>query len=63
MTKLLNVPFPLRYDFIATVQVPRVMTEWEAKRLAGMVLTLGIPTPERMLLTAISSAPAYRVVP
>lgn len=50
--RLINVPYPLRHDFIATVQVPRNISVWEAKRLAAMVLTLGIPAPDRKLLTA-----------
>jgi hypothetical protein len=36
----LNLPYPLRPDFLATVQVPRDMTSAEAARLAAFVRTL-----------------------
>ena len=51
-TRLVTIPYPLRHDFIASVQIPRDMSVWEAKRLAAMVLTLGIPIPDRKLLTS-----------
>lgn len=37
---LLMVPYPLRPDFVATVEIPRNMTPQEADRLAKMVLAL-----------------------
>ena len=48
--KAFNLPFPLRHDWIAHLQLPRDLTEWEAKRIAAMVLTLGVPQPDRKLL-------------
>lgn len=55
MMRVVNVPYPLRYDFIVTVQIPRDMTEWEAKRLAEMVKLLGMPHPDRKLLPRLKS--------
>lgn len=39
---MLNIPFPLRPDFVASLQVPRDMTAREAGRLAAFVKTLAM---------------------
>lgn len=36
-------PYPLRPDFIATIELPRDLTAAEAERLAAMLRTLPIP--------------------
>lgn len=38
-----EIPFPIRDDFTAYVQVPKDLTASEAKRLAEMILTLASP--------------------
>lgn len=39
---ILDIPFPLRPDFVATIQIPRDMKRIEAERLAAFVRTLAI---------------------
>jgi hypothetical protein len=50
--KALNVPFPLRDGWVATVQVPRDITPEEAGRLADMVRLLGVPVNVELLHAA-----------
>jgi len=40
--KILTLPFPLRGDFLASVQIPRDLTALEAERLAAFVRTLAL---------------------
>jgi len=40
--KILTLPFPLRGDFLASVQVPRDLTAAEAERLAAFISTLAV---------------------
>jgi hypothetical protein len=42
-TNWIEVPFNLRPDFVAYVQVPKDLTRAEAERLSEMVLALGLP--------------------
>jgi hypothetical protein len=41
-TKTLTLPFPLRSDFLATVQIPRDLKRVEAERLAAFIKTLAV---------------------
>ena len=43
-TNWIEVPFNLRPDFVAYVQVPKDITRAEAERLSEMVLSLGLPS-------------------
>lgn len=42
ITKPLMISYPLRKDFVASVEIPRNMTKEEAERLAKFVQTLAI---------------------
>jgi hypothetical protein len=39
---MLTVPFPLRPDFLASVQIPRDLRKGEADRLAAFIKTLAM---------------------
>jgi len=41
-TQMLNIPFPLRPDFLASVQVPRDLKKTEADRLAAFIKALAV---------------------
>jgi hypothetical protein len=41
-TPMLTVPFPLRPDFLASVQIPRDLRKGEADRLAAFIKTLAM---------------------
>lgn len=41
-TPLLTIPFPLRPDFLASVQIPRDLRRTEAERLAAFIRTLAM---------------------
>lgn len=40
--QVLNIPFPLRSDFLASVQIPRDLKKVEAERLAAFIKTLAL---------------------
>lgn len=41
-TPMLTIPFPLRPDFLASVQIPRNLKKSEAERLAAFIRTLAM---------------------
>ena len=45
-TPMLTVPFPLRHDFLASVQIPRDLRKGEAERLAAFINTLAMDEAE-----------------
>lgn len=41
-TPMLTIPFPLRPDFLASIQIPRDLRKTEAERLAAFIKTLAM---------------------
>ena len=46
MSRMLTIPFPLRTDFVVSVQIPRDLTLREADRIAAFVRTLAVDFDE-----------------